>query len=95
MNTIPSKKSLKKITKVAQLLKVVSHPVRLQIIEALGQQEALTVSEIKKAIGITVEQSMLSHHLIKMKDSGVLTSEKKGKYNYYRLSDRQILKVLE
>ena len=95
MNATPSKKNIKKLTKVADTLKVVSHPVRLQIIEVLGVHEFLTVSEIKKTIGVAVEQSMLSHHLIKMKDTGVLTSRKKGKYNFYSLSSRQILKVLE
>ena len=95
MNATPSKKNIKKLTKVADTLKVVSHPVRLQIIEALGVHEFLTVSEIKKTIGVAVEQSMLSHHLIKMKDKGVLTSRKRGKFNLYSLYDRKILKILD
>jgi len=95
MNTAPKKNTLKRLTKVANTLKVVSHPVRLQILETLGVKEPLTVSDIKDTLEIDVEQSMLSHHLIKMKDNGVLTSMKKGKFNLYRLSDRQILKVLD
>lgn len=95
MKTTLQKKSLQKITKIAKVLKIVSHPVRLQILEVLGQQEPLSVSEIKKEISIEVEQSMLSHHLIKMKDSGVLVSCKNGKHNFYSLLDRQVLKVLD
>ena len=95
MNLPQTKKTLKRITKVADTLKVISHPVRLQILEELGLNEPLTVSDIKKNIGIDIEQSMLSHHLIKMKDKGVLVSRKNGKFNLYSLSDRQILKILD
>ena len=87
-------KYLKRLTKTASLLKVIAHPVRLQILEALGDKGSLTVSSIKDAIQTDVEQSMLSHHLIKMKDNGVLSSVKKGKFNHYSLVDKSLVSVL-
>lgn len=87
--------SSEKMAKVAMLLKTISHPVRLQILEALEEQEPLDVSSIRGCIDIQVEQSMLSHHLIKMKDKGVLQSFKEGKSVYYSLRDRQVLKIFD
>ncbi|MDG1806001.1 metalloregulator ArsR/SmtB family transcription factor [Flavicella sp.] len=87
-------KYLKKLTKTASVLKVIAHPVRLQILEALGDKGSLTVSNIKDAIQTDVEQSMLSHHLIKMKDNGVLSSVKKGKFNHYSLVDKSLVSLL-
>lgn len=85
---------LKKLMKTASVLKVIAHPVRLQILEALGDKGSLTVSNIKDAIQTDVEQSMLSHHLIKMKDNGVLSSVKKGKFNHYSLVDKSLVSLL-
>lgn len=84
-----------KLKKVADVLKAISHPIRLEILEVLEVYERLTVSAIREQISIPVEQSLLSHHLIKMKDKGVLYSEKKGKYIYYSLTNQQIVKILD
>mgnify|MGYP001056994766 CR=1 FL=1 len=87
-------KYLKKLTKTASVLEVIAHPVRLQILEALGDKGSLTVSNIKDAIQTDVEQSMLSHHLIKIKDNGVLSSVKKGKFIHYSLVDKSLVSLL-
>ena len=94
MNVTEKKKHLNKLSNTAKILKVIAHPVRLQILESLGQERALTVTAIKNTIHTTIEQSMLSHHLIKLKDNGVLTSKKIGKFNHYSLIDRKILSFL-
>ena len=84
-----------KITRVAEILKTIGHPVRLQILEALEEKEPLTVTEIQEKIESDTEQSLLSHHLIKMKDRGILKCEKHGMNVLYRLEDRKILKIFE
>jgi len=83
------------ITRVAEILKTIGHPVRLQILEALEVKEPLTVTEIQEKIESDTEQSLLSHHLIKMKDRGILKCEKHGMNVLYRLEDRKILKIFE
>lgn len=87
--------STMKMAKVASLLKTISHPVRLQILEALEVSEPMDVKTIRDSIDIEVEQSMLSHHLIKMKDKGVLQSNKEGKSVFYSIRDRQVLKIFD
>ena len=80
-----------KLEKVAEVLKAIAHPVRLQIMEILREREPITVSEIMAQMGI--EQSLLSHHLGKMKDKHVLQSFREGKNVYYQLADRHILQI--
>lgn len=79
---------------IANLLKCIAHPVKLDILALLNQQEALNVSEIQMMLGCDCEQSMLSHHLIKMKDKGILSSSKQGKNIYYSLQMKEIAGIL-
>ena len=87
--------SEERLIKVAKILKTIAHPVKLQILQALKQEEPLDVSTICNRIASPCEISMMSHHLAKMKDNGVLTSEKVGKQVFYRLTDRGILKLFD
>lgn len=85
--------SAERISRVAEILKTIGHPIRLEILEVLEQEEPLSVTDIQNRIKTSVEQSLLSHHLIKMKDKGILSCEKRGMNVYYRLYDRHILKI--
>lgn len=82
------------MSRVAEILKTIAHPLRLEILEALEQDEPLAVSEIQSRLD-SVEQSLLSHHLIKMKDKGILNSQKQGMNVYYSLKDRHILNIFD
>ena len=77
------------------VLKTISHPIRLKIIEALENKDRLNVQDISKYIGDHVEQSLLSHHLIKMKDKGILECQKEGQFVYYKLLIREVVSLLD
>ena len=79
---------------IANLLKCIAHPVKLDILALLDRESSLSVSEIQMMLGCDCEQSMLSHHLIKMKDKGILASSKQGKNIYYSLHLKEIVKIL-
>jgi len=79
---------------IANLLKCIAHPVKLDILALLDREPALSVSEIQMMLGCDCEQSMLSHHLIKMKDKGILASNKQGKNIYYSLQLKEIAQIL-
>lgn len=83
------------INKVAEILKTIGHPVRLQILEVLGDKEPMSVTEIQEKLNDKTEQSLLSHHLIKMKDRGILSCDKYGMNVLYRIEDRNILKIFK
>lgn len=87
--------SILKLQQVAKILKTISHPVKLEILEILESNEPLDVGSICAKIGISCEISMMSHHLSKMKDNGVLVSEKKGKQVFYSIADRKLLSIFD
>ena len=71
MKSTKRKFSISKLQKVAKILKTISHPVKLEILEILESNEPLDVSTICSKISNECEISMMSHHLAKMKDNGV------------------------
>jgi len=87
--------SIIKLQTASKVLKTIAHPVRLQILNVLEKAEPLDVSTICSKIESDVEISMLSHHLTKMKDNGLLISVKQGKHNLYSITDRNVLKIFD
>jgi len=75
----------------ADFLKVLSHPIRLQIIELLKTGEK-NVGTITKTIGIP--QSSLSRHLLFLREGGILKSKQQGTVIYYSIENHDIFRVL-
>jgi len=83
-----------KLQGAAKLLKVIAHPVKLEILQLLGSAKTpMDVTSLCECIGAECEISMMSHHLAKMKDNGILISEKKGKQVFYSIKDNSVLKL--
>jgi DNA-binding transcriptional ArsR family regulator len=76
---------------VAEILKAVAHPVRLQIIELLETKE-MSVGDIVTTLG--VKQSVTSQQLNMMKDKGVLNCRRDGVKVYYRIENKDVIKLL-
>ena len=81
-----------KLNRAAELLKLVANSSRMKIITILAQQGQLNVSAIQAQV--QTEQSLVSHSLIKMKDKGILSSQRKSKEVYYSLIDPDIAHVI-
>ncbi len=63
-------------------LKAAADPVRLRILLLLSEEEAC----VCELMGVfRMPQSKLSHHLIILRDAGLLSDSRRGKWNYYRL----------
>lgn len=75
-----------------ELLKILSHPDRVQIVVALMQHTILNVTEFVNMLQIP--QAAVSQHLSRMKGN-ILCSEKKGSEVYYYLSNSKAPKVVE
>lgn len=85
-----------KLQSAAKILKVIAHPVKLEILQLLGSAtKPMDVTSLCEHIGAECEISMMSHHLAKMKDNGILISEKKGKQVFYSIKDNSILKLFK
>ncbi len=83
----------KKIERAAYVLKAVAHPLRIKIIQMLNDNKELNVSTIYK--NLHAEQSLISHHLINMRDKGILDIRRSGKNIYYFLVDTAISEIIE
>jgi ArsR family transcriptional regulator len=73
------------------ICKAIVKPIRLQIIETIGEGK-LNVSQLQEKLSLSM--SNLSNHLSALYNVGVLQKEKKGNYIYYFLAEPQLLKVL-
>ena len=72
-----------KILSAVNMLKVIAHPVRLDIVDLLTVNKKMTVLEIQ--VALKLDQAIASQHLTLMQDKGVLISEKVGRNKYVSL----------
>lgn len=81
------------LEKASNMLKAMAHPVRIAIVSFLEDGKKHTVTEIHTKIGI--EQSVASHHLVILKDRGVLLSTREGKNTWYYLKYQNLKNILK
>jgi DNA-binding transcriptional ArsR family regulator len=77
----------------SEILKSIAHPIRMSMIDLLGQRGALTVTDIHQALGI--EQAVASHHLGILKQKDLLSATRDGRNTIYKLEQPGLLQVLE
>jgi DNA-binding transcriptional ArsR family regulator len=103
-STVASKSSAKsapparpsaEIRRVADLLKQVSDPTRLQVLMLLSEKER-NVSELCTDLG-TQSQPAVSHHLALLRHGRLIEPRRSGKHNFYGLTDggRELAKVVQ
>jgi DNA-binding transcriptional ArsR family regulator len=78
---------------IASIASLIGDPARANILTALMDGRALTVSELAEAAGVTLPTA--SGHLSKLTEARLLTVEKQGRHRYLRLSGNDVAQVLE
>jgi DNA-binding transcriptional ArsR family regulator len=78
---------------IAQVASLVGDPARANMLTALMDGRALTVSELAQASGVALPTA--SGHLSKLDAAGLIVAEKQGRHRYYRLSGHDVAQVLE
>jgi len=81
------------VERAANMIKAISHPMRLAILGYLGEGNQLSVTEIHNLLKI--EQSTASHHLGILKDKGILASVRKGKNTLYYLKRKNLSTLIK
>ena len=83
------------VRRVAELLKQVSDPTRLQVLMLLSEKER-NVSELCADLG-TQSQPAVSHHLALLRHGRLIEPRRVGKHNFYGLTDggRELAKVID
>ena len=75
------------ITRAARLFHALSDETRLAVLDMLGQGE-LCVCELQAALDAA--QSRLSFHLKVLKEAGIVTDRKEGRWAYYTIAPEAI-----
>lgn len=79
--------------RIAADFEILSHPVRLQLIDVLVRNEGrVCVCDLEAAV--PVKQPTVSHHLRLLREAGLVDFEKVGVWAYYRI-DRQKFDALK
>lgn len=76
----------------AELFKALSHPTRIRILELLRDGE-VTVSRLQAGLG--AEGSTVSQQLAILRMKNLVETRREGTAIYYRLSDPQIIDLLD
>ena len=84
--------SIENVDELAECLKVLTHPLRIRILEEL-KGRSVCVSELCQRIGTS--QSNISQHLTLLRYQGWIKKRREAVYNYYSLSNNNISSALE
>lgn len=76
----------------AEMCKVFSNSTRLEILNLLRDKEMSVTELIEKT---KLSQANISQHLSIMKSKGIVTSNRKGKNIYYKLTNPKIIDAFD
>jgi DNA-binding transcriptional ArsR family regulator len=79
-------------SQLARLFQLLSHPVRLQILDELRRREAC-VCHLQAVL--RRPQPYISQQLRVLRESGVATESREGLNVYYHLSDQRVRRLLD
>lgn len=82
---------LRRLTEVASIMKALSHPSRLLILEALAETPHC-VCELTRLVG--ADTSTVSKHLSVLKNAGIVFDEKRGNMVFYSLICSCVLEAM-
>jgi ArsR family transcriptional regulator, virulence genes transcriptional regulator len=80
------------LKRAAEIIKLVGHPERLKIVEALegGERTVGALCEL-----CDLEQAICSQHLSRLREKGVVASRRDGLHVIYRLIEPKVPMILE
>ncbi len=79
------------LPQVVDVLKIIANPERLKIVCVLGDG-MLNVGQIENLTGVT--QPTLSQQLGILRKSGIVGTDRQGKYIYYRVEDQKVIQLI-
>jgi len=76
----------------SDMCKVFSNPTRLEILDILRNKEMSVTELVEKT---KLSQANISQHLSIMKSKGIVSSSRKGKNIYYKLTNPKIINAFD
>ena len=80
------------LDKQAKILRAISHPIRIALLDLLQEKNELTVKEIHESLNL--KQAETSHHLGILRDKGVLRARRDGKTIRYSLKIEKLTQII-
>ena len=81
------------VKKAALVLRALNHKLRQQIIRTIYENKRLTVTDLY--VKLRLEQSVASQHLAILRKTGIVTTERDGKFIYYTINSSRIEAINE
>lgn len=78
---------------IAEIAALIGDPARTNMLTALMDGRALTVSELAHVAGVALPTA--SGHIARLETAGLLAAEKQGRHRYVRLSGPDVAAALE
>ena len=72
-------------TELAAKLKALADPVRLRLMSVVASHDNGEACVCELSVGIELSQPTISHHLKMLRTAGLLDSERRGSWVYYRV----------
>ncbi len=85
--------NMPKFEEIAELLKVIAHPVRLCIVNGLLEKGTCNVSFIQNCLN--TPQSTISQHLQRLRSAGIVEGKRDGTEIYYSIADKRIANLVK
>lgn len=81
------------LTDLAEMLKVIAHPVRLCIVRRLWREGSCNVTFMQECL--EMPQSTISQHLAKLKQAGIIVGDRQGLEVKYSLKNESVKRILQ
>lgn len=80
-------------TRIARMLRALSHPVRIWTLEELARSGERCVCDLARLSGI--DDSTMSRHLTQLRVAGLVMDERRGPQVFCRISGPEVVRLLE
>ena len=79
-------------SEIAEMLKVLAHPVRLCIVKGLLENGGCNVTHMQSCLG--APQSTISQHLQKLRTAGIIEGKRNGTEICYRVCNPMVTEII-
>lgn len=79
------------LRKAVLVLRAVNHKLRQRMLDLLEENQRMTVTDIY--VKLRLEQSVASQHLAILRKSGVVQTEREGKFIFYSLDKKRLTQI--
>ncbi|WP_327151198.1 ArsR/SmtB family transcription factor [Nocardia sp. NBC_01329] len=80
---------------LAVVFKALSDPIRLRLLSSIASRAGLEACVCDLSEGIDLTQPTISHHLKVLRGAGLLTSERRASWVYYRVVPEALQRLSE